>query len=179
MADRGRRFDEWLDCLDRLLTEDPVSFEGERYVVPRSHSLPLPVQRPRPPLLIGGSAERALRRAGSKGDGWVSSSRASLDDIRNGVVVVRDAAEAAGKARDAVRCVVRGVTVVRDTAGEAPLSGPPERIRDDLARFEELDVDEVFLDLNFDSEEVGNPAADPARALAKAHAVLEACAPDR
>jgi probable F420-dependent oxidoreductase len=179
MARRGRRFDEWLDCLHALLTEDPVAFEGEFYRVPRSHVAPRPVQQPRPPLLIGGSAERALRRAGSKGDGWVSSSRASLDDIREGVVVVRDAAEAAGKARDAVRCVVRGVTVVRDTAGEAPLSGPPERIRDDLARFEELGVDEVFLDLNFDSEEVGNPAADPARAMAKASAVLDACAPGR
>ena len=179
MAGRGRRFDEWLDCLDRLLTEDPVSFEGDHYVVPRSHVGPMPVQQPRPPLLIGGSAERALRRAGTTGDGWISSSRASLDDIREGVVAVRDAAEAEGKARDAVRCVVRGVTVVRETAGEAPLQGPPDRIRDDLGRFEELGVDEVFLDLNFDSAQVGDPSADPARAMEKASAVLEVCGPGR
>ena len=179
MAGRGRRYDEWLDCLDRLLTGDPVSFEGAHYTVPPSHVGPMPVQRPRPPILIGGSADAALRRAGSRGDGWISSSRATLDDVRAGVGVVRDAAEQAGKARDAVRCVVRGVTVLRDApvtgAGRAPLEGTSEQIGDDLARFAEIGVDEVFLDLNFDSEEVGNPHADPARAMDKATAVLESC----
>jgi alkanesulfonate monooxygenase SsuD/methylene tetrahydromethanopterin reductase-like flavin-dependent oxidoreductase (luciferase family) len=183
MERRGRRFDEWLDCLDVLLREDPVSFEGEHYRVPRSHVGPRPVQRPRPPVLLGGSAERALRRAGAKGDGWISSSRATLDDIRAGVGIVRDAAEQAGKRRDAVRCAVRGVTVVsdapRDGADGAPLQGSVDQIRDDLGRFAELGVDEVFLDLNFDSDEVGNPEADPGRAMAKASAVLDACAPGR
>ena len=181
MARRGRRFDEWLDCLHALLTEDPVSFEGERYRVPLSHVGPRPVQQPRPPILIGGSAERALRRAGSTGDGWVSSSRATVDDIRAGVAVVRDAAEAAGKRRDAVRCVVRGVTVLHDIPGggddRLPLQGTAAQIRDDLGRYAELGVDEVFLDLNFDSDGVGNPAADPDRALDKARTVLDACAP--
>jgi probable F420-dependent oxidoreductase len=181
MAGRGRRYDEWLDCLHHLLTEDPVSFEGEHYTVPPSHIGPMPVQRPRPPLLIGGSADAALRRAGSRGDGWISSSRATLDDIRVGVGVVRDAAERAGKARDAVRCVVRGVTVLRNApvagADRAPLEGTTEQIGEDLARFAELDVDEVFLDLNFDSDQVGNPDADPARAMDKATAVLESCPP--
>ncbi len=181
MEGRGRRFDEWLDCLDRLLTEDPVSCDGRHYTVPTSHVGPMPVQQPRPPILIGGSAERALRRAGGRGDGWVSSSRATLDDIRAGVGTVRDAAEQAGKPREAVRCVVRGVTVVRDVpvagADRAPLQGTTEQIGEDLARFAELGVDEVFLDLNFDSEQVGNPTADPARAMDKATAVLETCAP--
>lgn len=183
MARRGKRFDEWLECLHVLLTEDPVSFDGEFYRVPLSRVGPRPVQQPRPPILIGGSAERALRRAGGTGDGWVSSSRATVDDIRAGVAVVRDAAEQAGKRRDAVRCVVRGVTVLHDGAvdddGRLPLQGSATQIRDDLARFAELGVDEVFLDLNFDSAEVGNPAADPARAMDKARTVLDACAPGR
>ena len=122
-----------------------------------------------------------MARAGSRGDGWICSSRASRDDIRVGVGIVRDAAEEAGKARDAVRCVVRGVTVVHGAAVDdrerAPLQGSTEQIRDDLGQFAELGVDEVFLDLNFDSSEVGNPTADPARALDKANAVLESCGP--
>jgi alkanesulfonate monooxygenase SsuD/methylene tetrahydromethanopterin reductase-like flavin-dependent oxidoreductase (luciferase family) len=181
MAKRGRRFDEWLDCLHVLLTEDPVSFDGEFYRVPLSHVGPRPVQQPRPPVLIGGSAEAALRRAGSRGDGWISSSRASLEDIRAGAVVVRDAAERAGKGRDAVRCVVRGVTVVSDRPdgdpARTPLHGSPAQISEDLAGMADLGVDEVFLDLNFDSEAVGSPSADPGRAMDKAAAVLETCAP--
>ena len=181
MQARGRRFDEWLSCLDALLTADPVEFQGDYYTVPRSHFAPAPVQRPRPPILIGGSAEAALRRAGTIGDGWVSSSRANLDDIRAGVLTVRDAAEQAGKSRDDVRCVVRGVTALRGRLAESPdrkpLHGSVDQIRGDLQRFADLGVDEVFLDLNFDSELVGNPDADPEASMAIAHEVLAGCAP--
>lgn len=179
-AQRGRRFDEWLECLDALLTQDPVEFAGEFYTVPRSHVAPAPVQRPRPPVLLGGSAPAALRRAGTRGDGWISFSRASVEDVRAGAVAVRAAAEAAGKSRDDVRCVVRGVARVRDgltDADRAPLQGTVAQIRTGLDRYAECGVDEVFLDLNFDSEQVGNPGADPATAMATARALLDGCAP--
>ena len=181
MARRGARFDEWLACLDALLTEDPVSFQGEFYRVPPSHVAPAPVQQPRPPVLLGGSAEPALRRAGARADGWISSSRASVDDVRAGVRTVREAARHAGKDEADVRCVVRGVTVVHDDPAGAgdrpPLQGTPAQVRDDLGRFSELGVDEVFLDLNFDSEGVGRPDTDADAAIEKAFAVLDACAP--
>jgi probable F420-dependent oxidoreductase len=181
MQERGRRFDEWLDCFNALLSEEPVSWEGEFYTVPRSYVAPGPVQRPRPPLLIGGSAPPALRRAGGRGDGWISSSRANLEEIRAAVVTVRDAADEAGKPRTAVRCVVRGVTILReagiDAPDRAPLHGSLNQIREDLDRFADCGVDELFFDLNFDSERVGNPQADPAEAMDKAYAVLDGFAP--
>jgi hypothetical protein len=59
-----------------------------------------------------------------------------------------------------------------DDGDRAPLQGTLEQIRDDLARYAAADVDEVFLDLNFDSERVGNPSADPARAMELAAALM-------
>jgi probable F420-dependent oxidoreductase len=182
MRGRGRRFDEWLDCLNVLLAADgEVSFAGEYYTVPPSHMAPAPVQRPRPPLLIGGSSEAAYRRAGVRADGWISSSRASLDDIRFAIATMRDAAEGAGKSPSALRSVVRGVTAVRGKPMDGPdrglLHGSLEQIRDDIGKFAETGVDELFFDLNFDSEQVGNPDADPVAAMDKAHAVLEHCLP--
>jgi hypothetical protein len=91
-----------------------------------------------------------------------------MDDVRSAIKVVHAAAEQAGKPPGAVRCVVRGVTRLRDTAidGErATLSGSLDQIREDLATYAAAGVDEVFLDLNFDSEQVGNTSADPAVAL--------------
>jgi probable F420-dependent oxidoreductase len=175
MEHRGRRFDEFLDCLDALLTQDPVSFEGQFYRVPESHVLPQPVQQPRPPIYIGGSSEAAYRRAGLRGDGFISSSRATLDDVTAAVRVVRAAASEAGKPPP--RCVVRGVTRVRDdglpSSDRAPLSGTLEQIAADIARYAESGVvDELFLDLNFDSEEVTRPDADPDRALQRVLDVL-------
>jgi probable F420-dependent oxidoreductase len=182
MRGRGRRFDEWLDCLNTLLSADgEVTFAGEFYTVPPSQMAPPPVQRPRPPLLIGGSSEAAYRRAGVRGDGWISSSRASLDDIRFAIATMREAAERAARSPSSLRSVVRGVTVVRDKPMDDPdrhlLHGSLEQIRDDIVRFAETGVDELFFDLNFDSEQVGNPDADPAAAIDKAYAVLEHCLP--
>lgn len=176
MEQRGRRFDEFLDCLHALMTDDPVSFAGEFYTVPDSHVLPRPVQQPRPPIYIGGSSQAAYRRAGARGNGFVSSSRASLADVRGAMDVVRSAADAAGK--PSPRCVVRGVTRLRDepvaTSDRALLHGTLAQVRGDIDVFAESGVvDEVFLDLNFDSDQVGNPDADPRRAMDKALAVLE------
>jgi probable F420-dependent oxidoreductase len=169
MEHRGRRFDEWLDCLDVLLTREDVSFDGEFYTVPESRIAPRPVQQPRPPLLIGGTAKPALRRAATRGDGWISSSRLTVDDVRESVKVVHAAAAEAGKAADAVRCVVRGVTRLRDTpldgADRPALAGTLDQIVEDLAAYAAVGVDEVFLDLNFDSEQVGNATADPQHAM--------------
>lgn len=177
MERRGRRFEEWLDCLDVLLTEDPASFKGEYYTVPPSHLSPAPVQRPRPPILLGGRAERALRRAGARADGWISSSRLGLDEVRAAVTTVRAAAEQAGRPPEAIRCVVRGVTALRekpvDETDRPPLRGTLDQIREGLERFAACGVDEVFLDLNFDSERVGNPDVDPARSMELASTVLE------
>jgi probable F420-dependent oxidoreductase len=175
MRQRGRRFDEFLDCLDALLTKDPVSFEGDYYTVPEAHVLPRPVQHPRPPFYVGGSSPAAYERAGTRGDGFVSSSRASVADVTDAMRTVRSAAERAG--RPAPRCVVRGVTRVRDTAISGPqrglLHGTVEQIADDLDVYAGSGaVDEVFLDLNFDSDEVGRPDADPERSMDRARAVL-------
>jgi probable F420-dependent oxidoreductase len=165
---RGKRFDEWIDCVDALLRGDQVKFSGEFYEVPPTTIAPRCVQRPRVPILVGGNAPQALRRAAVRGDGWISSSRMSLEDVAKSVRTVRDFALESGKAADAVRCIVRGVTMVRDDAVDGqrrPLTGTAQQIRDDLAQYAAAGVDEVFLDLNFDSERVGNPSADPAVAL--------------
>ena len=77
--------------------------------------------------------------------------------------------------------MVRGVTVLRDRPVDGVdrglLHGSLDQIRDDIGRFAETGVDELFFDLNFDSEQVGNPDADPAAAMDKAYAVLEHCLP--
>ena len=67
-ADRGRRFDEQIDLLRRFWTEPVFDFDGRWHKVTAAGINPLPVQRPIP-VWIGGSAERALKRAAVKADG--------------------------------------------------------------------------------------------------------------
>lgn len=66
---RGRRADESLDVIRGLLTGDWFEHHGEVYDVPRIKQCPVPA-RPLP-ILVGGHAEPALRRAAQRGDGWI------------------------------------------------------------------------------------------------------------
>lgn len=176
---RGARLQEYVECLDAIFSGRP-DFHGETYQVPRSEVLPLAVQRPRPPLILGGVVPAALKRAGRIADGWVSSSRADLRTIGESATVVRGAAEEAGRDPANLQIIVRGL--VRLTPGQAgertPLTGSAEQIRADFVDLEAQGVDEVFVDLNFDPG-VGAVDADPAESLARAHEALESLAPER
>ncbi|MBH0119525.1 TIGR03619 family F420-dependent LLM class oxidoreductase [Rhodococcus sp. CX] len=68
---RGKRLDESLDVLDGLWTEDTFAYSGEHFDFPCVALEPKPVQRPRPPVHIGGEAPASLRRAARRGDGWI------------------------------------------------------------------------------------------------------------
>lgn len=174
-ARRGSRAEDYLRCLRAIWTDDIVDYRGEFYRVPRSRVDPKPVQRPHPPVLLGGTAEAALRRAGRMAAGWISSSRADLTRIEESMATVRHGAEDAGRDPEALRMVCRGVAKVR--AGErAPLVGTLDDIRADLDELAARGVTETFVDLNFDPE-IGSPEADGAESMARAEEVLDALAP--
>jgi probable F420-dependent oxidoreductase len=172
---RGARAEDYLRCLQAIWTEDIVDYDGDFCRVPRSRVDPKPVQEPHPPLLLGGTAGAALRRAGRVASGWISSSQADLSRIDESIAVVRGAAIDAGRDPDGLRFVCRGVVKVR--AGErAPLVGSLEDIGADLSDLAAKGITETFIDLNFDPE-VGSPDADPVASMRRAHEVLEAFAP--
>ncbi len=178
-ARRGARMDEYLRCLGALWTQDPVEFAGEFYTVPRSHTGPRPVQRPHPPVLLGGAAPQAVRRAGRLAQGWISNTRQDLSRIAHSVELVREGAREAGRDPDAVRILVRAlVDLVDEDPGKErqPLHGTREQVLDDLAGLRAQDVTEVFVDLNF-SPRVGSPDVDADAATSEAERVLDALAP--
>ena len=69
---RGKIMDESLDILKRFWTEHTVSGKFSRYDIPAGVMYPKPVQKPYPPILIGGYVDRVLKRAAVGGDGWLT-----------------------------------------------------------------------------------------------------------
>ncbi len=67
---RAARLDEGLVVLNRLLTGEAVTHRGEHYTVNNVTLAPLPLQRPRMPIWVGGASRPALRRA-ARWDGWI------------------------------------------------------------------------------------------------------------
>ena len=173
-ARRGARLTEYLAVLRTLFADEVSAFDGEFYTVPPSRMNPRPVQPGGPPVLLGGTADSALRRAGRLADGWISGSTASLDLITRGVRLVRESAEEAG--RGPARIVCRGTVAVGAPVPGKPLSGDYEQIRAGAAELAERGVDELFYDLNWDPR-IGAPEVDPAAAEARAEEILAALAP--
>ena len=66
---RGKRMDECMDIIRGLTTGDYFEFHGEFYDIPKIKMTPAPTQPI--PLLVGGHADAALRRAVVRGDGWM------------------------------------------------------------------------------------------------------------
>jgi probable F420-dependent oxidoreductase len=180
LAGRGARAEEYVAALRALWTTDR-GYHGSFYDIPPGRQDPPPVQRPGPPILLGGMSEAAMERAGRIGDGWVTASSADLSKIAEFAKVVQNAATAAG--RGPARIVCRGVVrpgspaVSKRTGRRLLLSGSYEQIREDVGWLDSCGVTEVFYDLNFDPQ-VGDPDVDEDTAVLRASEILEALAPD-
>jgi probable F420-dependent oxidoreductase len=176
--DGGRRADEFLAVVRKVWGPDPVAHEGRFYQMPSASVAPKPVQKPHPPIYLGGRSPAALRRAGRFCDGWVSPSQGDPEGLSEAVKVVREAAAAAGRDPAALRFVIRGAVRVRPAGSpetgpdRRPLTGTVEQIKDDIAGYATRGADELFIDLNFDPE-IGSPSADPAASMQRALAALE------
>jgi probable F420-dependent oxidoreductase len=180
MAGRGARTEEYLSAM-RVLWSGENSFHGAHYQIPPGRQGPPPVQRPGPPVLLGGMSRAAMQRAGRIADGWVTSGGADLSNIAESAKVVQETAAAAGRGPLRIVCrgaVREGAPVTSPVSGNrALLSGSFEQIREDTGWLESCGVTEVFYDMNWDPL-VGDPAADEGRAVLRATEVLEALAPD-
>jgi len=166
---RGKRADEFLRCLKAIWTEDPVEFKGEFYSVPRARVEPRPLQRPHPPITIGGYGPTVIRRAVTY-DGF-NGGNVPLGQVAPLVKEIKAAAEAAGRDPATLQIVSRGSFQLHATPkgpDRRPLWGSLAEIRQDVERYAEAGLTELFLEANFDPRGV---------TLEGALEVLEALAP--
>jgi probable F420-dependent oxidoreductase len=68
--DRGERTDEYLATMQAIWTQERPAFDGRLFAFREVQAHPRPVQRPHPPIVIGGWSAPALRRAARIGQGW-------------------------------------------------------------------------------------------------------------
>jgi probable F420-dependent oxidoreductase len=147
---RGQRADEFLRCLRAIWTEEPVEFEGEFYQVPRAVVRPRPLQVPHPPITYGGYGLAAVRRAVTLADGF-NGGNVPFDQVAPLVRELRVAAERAGRDPARLHIVCRGTFRPHKTAqGDArrPLFGSLAEIHQDVRRYADLGLTELFLEAN-------------------------------
>ena len=69
-ARRARQTREYLHIMKTTWQAEPASFSGEFLKFSDIHNMPLPVQKPHPPIIFGGESLPALKRVADLGDGW-------------------------------------------------------------------------------------------------------------
>lgn len=67
---RARQTREYLHIMKAVWQAEPASFSGEFLTFSDIHNVPLPVQKPHPPIIFGGESLPALKRVADLGDGW-------------------------------------------------------------------------------------------------------------
>ncbi len=114
---------ERIEAMRQLWTEEKAEYHGDYVDFGPAYAWPKPVQKPHPPIHVGGAGLRAIRRAVRYGDGWVPLMGAGADDPIALMPQLRDALAAAG--RDATDfevsiyfCPADPATVARSIEGE-------------------------------------------------------------
>jgi probable F420-dependent oxidoreductase len=97
-ADRARRTREYIEIMKALWTEDDPVYEGTTFSIKGVRFNPKPVQKPYPPIVVGGTSELALKRTVRYGDGWYGIAR-SMDEARNLIGRLHELERGAGRAR--------------------------------------------------------------------------------
>ena len=95
--ERVRRFEENLEAITRLWTEDTVNMAGSHFTLEGASVGTKPVQKPHPPIWIGANADPAIRRAARLGDCWYVNPHNRIDTIVRQVEVYKRALDEYGK----------------------------------------------------------------------------------
>jgi probable F420-dependent oxidoreductase len=102
---RGQRADEYLAAMRSLWCDEVSEFHGELYDLRPCRMYPKPVQRPHPPIHVGGESDAALRRVARLGQGWYSFGRLP-EDLPAALARLDAALAAEGRTRDDVTLTV-------------------------------------------------------------------------
>ena len=136
---RGRRTDEAIAMLTSLCAEDGGEF------------LPKPVQRPHPPLWIGGRSHAAVRRAARFGDPW-HPSHLTVDELRRQIPELQAECERAGRSPDDVAVTTRRKLVRTPTDDRRVLQGDAAAIAATVAELEQVGVSHLIVEIPGSSE---------------------------
>lgn len=145
VRDRMEMLEEAVQIVDLVMTQRPASFSGKHYTVDRAYNDPMPVLKPRPPIMIGGSGEKVTLRLVAQYADFCNVG-GNPDVVRHRYDVLRQHCERVGRSPDAVtRSNDVGILIAsseRELAAKKErhgdkfdLVGTPDQILEGLRRY--------------------------------------------
>lgn len=152
---RGASSNEYIEIFKKCWTQDPVSHEGEFYAFKELRCVPHPVQKPHPPIWIGGHSRAALRRVAKYADGWhpvgaTSASPLPPKEFQGLLDELKRLTEAEGRDYDELTISFKAPSYdpgrVPDGHDRLLFTGEPARIAEDIRAYKTMGVHEMVFD---------------------------------
>lgn len=142
---RGNRTDEYIEAMKAIWTQPMAAYEGKYLKFDNAEIHPKPVQKPHPPVWVGGWMDQAAVRAGRYGEGWIPG-WLSPTEMARGRDILRKTAEDAGRDPDGIKIAVEKLACIARTRDEAMTLALPT-IRESSHTYER-DVDNIQFALD-------------------------------
>jgi len=141
--ERGRQADEMLRVFKALWTEDNPSFAGEYFRFSDIGFAPKPVQKPHPPIWVGGDSPGAFKRVVTLGDGWHATSKTPAQ-LKEALARLRAAADGARRPFDSI------ALSIRYSLKPELLAQGNQAVVDELSEYKRLGLGHVMIDFRRD-----------------------------
>ena len=152
-AERGAVTNEYLRAFIELWTNDNPKFEGKYVNFSDITFLPKPVQKPYPPIWIGGQSKPAIRRAAQIGDCWhpvgaIPAAPLEPEELAENLVLLHQYAEKAGRDPATIQVSVKAPLYdAGDSSGpRRRFSGSPDEVRQDVQTYADVGVTHLIFD---------------------------------
>jgi probable F420-dependent oxidoreductase len=151
---RGERANEFLQVLKRIWTDEVVEFKGQFYSIPASKIGPKPVQKPHPPILLGGFSPNTLIRIVNYAGGWLPvAGFGPLEQLEQSINGLREGARKANKDPSKIRIFVLTYPNVLDSSSPAPsseqqrspMTGTTDQIGTDIDKIKSMGVEHIIF----------------------------------
>lgn len=147
---KGKRADEFLQVLKKIWTDEVVEFKGQFYSIPASKIGPKPIQKPHPPILLGGYNPNTFLRIVNYADGWLPVPGFMPLDVKG----LREGARKANKDPSKIRVFVLAYPNVLDSSSSAtslskqqrpPMTGTIDQIGSDIDQIKAMDIEHIIF----------------------------------
>ncbi|MFL6379649.1 MAG: LLM class F420-dependent oxidoreductase [Nitrososphaeraceae archaeon] len=149
---RGQRADEFLQILKRIWTDEVVEFKGQFYSIPASKIGPKPVQKPHPPILLGGFSPKTFLRIVNYADGWLPvAGFGPLEQLKQTINSLREDARKANKDPSKIRVFALTYPNVLESSSSSseqqrlPMTGTIDQIGTDINQIKAMGVEHIIF----------------------------------
>ena len=166
VKERMQRLEEAVQIIRKMWTEESATFTGKFYQICNAYCNPKPIQKPHPPIMIGGSGERrTLKIVAKYGD--ACNIFGSVETVKKKLGVLREHCRSVGRDYDSIVKSKLGHIVIdkdkekvmeaiksmsEDRRREYAIYGTPEEVRRQVEAFRDVGVEYLIVNLEPDRE---------------------------